>query len=327
MKSALITGANGQDAFYLTKYLLEKNYCVVLTTRKYNKLFVSNLINEIGDVAIENKNLYVRESSITNKEEISELFREFVFHEIYNLGGQSNVVESFDKKDLSENDPICAFNNLIYSMKYSDSEIKLFQASSSEMFEDVGREKINEHTKLNPLSPYAIGKARVHEKLINLRDKENLFIVSGIMFNHESPRRSSKYLFGYLADEILKISNDKSKKLKISNLNTVRDWGFSGDYVDAMWKTLNHNMPDDYIISTGKSYSVKEIIEHSFKIFDLNYEEFVIEDYNKMRSYDILEKYSDPSKIKNILSWTAGLDGIDVITYIINEKKKYEKLY
>ena len=142
------------------------------------------------------------------------------------------------------------------------------------------------------------------------------------MFNHESPRRTSKYLFGFLAEEVLKISNDKSKKLKISNLNTVRDWGFSGDYVDAMWKTLNHNRPDDYIISTGKSYSVKEIIEHSFKIFDLNYEDFVIEEYNKMRSYDILEKYSDPSKIKNILSWTAGLDGKDVITYMINEKKK-----
>ncbi len=322
MKFALITGANGQDAFYLTKYLLEKNYCVVLTTRNYDKLFIGNIINEIGDIAIENKNLFLRELSINNKEEISELFREFVFHEIYNLGGQSNVVESFNKKDLSENDPIRSFNNLIYSMKYSDSEIKLFQATSSEMFKDVGREKINENTKLNPLSPYAIGKARVHEKLISLRDQENLFLVSGIMFNHESPRRTSKYLFGFLAEEVLKISNDKSKKLKISNLNTVRDWGFSADYVDAMWKTLNHNRPDDYIISTGKSYSVKEIIEHSFKIFDLNYEDFVIEEYNKMRSYDILEKYSDPSKIKNILSWTAGLDGKDVITYMINEKKK-----
>ena len=322
MKTALVTGAKGQDAFYLTKYLLEKDYCVVLTTRNYDKLFIRNLIYEIGEIAHENKNLFFRELSLINKEKISELFNEFIFHEIYNLGGQSNVVESFHMEEVSENEPINGFNNLIYNIQKSDHEIKLFQATSSEMFEDVGREKINEYTKLNPLSPYAIGKAKVHEALINFRDQENLFLVSGIMFNHESPRRTSKYLFGYLAEEVLKISNDKSKKLKISNLNTVRDWGFSADYVDAMWKTLNHNRPDDYIISTGKSYSVKEIIEHSFKIFDLNYEDFVIEEYNKMRSYDILEKYSDPSKIKNILSWTAGLDGKDVITYMINEKKK-----
>ena len=322
MKTALVTGAKGQDAFYLTKYLLEKDYCVVLTTRNYDKLFISNLIYEIGEIAHENKNLFFRELSLINKEKISELLNEFIFHEIYNLGGQSNVVESFHMEEVSENEPINGFNNLIYNIQKSDHEIKLFQATSSEMFEDVGREKINEYTKLNPLSPYAIGKAKVHEALINFRDQENLFLVSGIMFNHESPRRTSKYLFGYLAEEVLKISNDKSKKLKISNLNTVRDWGFSADYVDAMWKTLNHNRPDDYIISTGKSYSVKEIIEHSFKIFDLNYEDFVIEEYNKMRSYDILEKYSDPSKIKNILSWTAGLDGKDVITYMINEKKK-----
>ena len=322
MKTALVTGAKGQDAFYLTKYLLEKDYCVVLTTRNYDKLFIRNLIYEIGEIAHENKNLFFRELSLINKEKISELFNEFIFHEIYNLGGQSNVVESFHMEEVSENEPINGFNNLIYNIQKSDYEIKLFQATSSEMFEDVGREKINEYTKLNPLSPYAIGKAKVHEALINFRDQENLFLVSGIMFNHESPRRTSKYLFGYLAEEVLKISNDKTKKLKISNLNTVRDWGFSADYVDAMWKTLNHNRPDDYIISTGKSYSVKEIIEHSFKIFDLNYEDFVIEEYNKMRSYDILEKYSDPSKIKNILSWTAGLDGKDVITYMINEKKK-----
>lgn len=322
MKTALVTGAKGQDAFYLTKYLLEKDYCVVLTTRNYDKLFISNLIYEIGEIAHENKNLFFRELSLINKEKISELLNEFIFHEIYNLGGQSNVVESFHMEEVSENEPINGFNNLIYNIQKSDHEIKLFQATSSEMFEDVGREKINEYTKLNPLSPYAIGKAKVHEALINFRDQENLFLVSGIMFNHESPRRTSKYLFGFLAQEVLKISNDKSKKLKISNLNTVRDWGFSADYVDAMWKTLNHNRPDDYIISTGKSYSVKEIIEHSFKIFDLNYEDFVIEEYNKMRSYDILEKYSDPSKIKNILSWTAGLDGKDVITYMINEKKK-----
>ena len=322
MKTALVTGAKGQDAFYLTKYLLEKDYCVVLTTRNYDKLFISNLIYEIGEIAHENKNLFFRELSLINKEKISELLNEFIFHEIYNLGGQSNVVESFHMEEVSENEPINGFNNLIYNIQKSDHEIKLFQATSSEMFEDVGREKINEYTKLNPLSPYAIGKAKVHEALINFRDQENLFLVSGIMFNHESPRRTSKYLFGFLAQEVLKISNDKSKKLKISNLNTVRDWGFSADYVDAMWKTLNHNRPDDYIISTGKSYSVKEIIEHSFKIFDLNYEDFVIEEYNKMRSYDILEKSSDPSKIKNILSWTAGLDGKDVITYMINEQKK-----
>tara|TARA_A100001015_G_C15041430_1_gene739906 strand:+ start:837 stop:1817 length:981 start_codon:yes stop_codon:yes gene_type:complete len=324
-KTALITGARGQDAFYLGKLLLSKNYVVVLLTRNNSDTYFKKVFFEYGNIATENRNIFVREIDCTNLDLLRSVFNEFEIDEIYNLGGQSSVLDSFIHPTLSNEQPLTIFNNFLKIIKEVNNEIKMFQASSSEIFEDAGKVKINEHSKLKALSPYAEGKLKVHEKILEEKNKGKLFLVSGIMFNHESVKRSKKYLFGYLSDTVLKIKDKEIDNFEISNLNTVRDWGYSEEYVEAMWKTLNFESPDTYIISTGISYTVKEIIEHALGLFNLKIENHVIETLDRKRYYDVLEKYSDPSKINKKLSWKANYDGKKVIELIINEKIKKGK--
>ena len=324
-KTALITGARGQDAFYLGKLLLSKNYIVALLTRNNSDTYFKKVFFEYGNIAIENRNIFVREIDCTNLDLLRSVFKEFEIDEIYNLGGQSSVLDSFNHPTLSNEQPLIIFDNFLKIIKEVNNEIKMFQASSSEIFEDAGKVKINEHSKLKALSPYAEGKLKVHEKILEEKNKGKLFLVSGIMFNHESVKRSKKYLFGYLSDTVLKIKDKEIDSFEISNLNTVRDWGYSEEYVEAMWKTLNFESSDTYIISTGISYTVKEIIEHALGLFNLKIENHVIEKFDKKRNYDVLEKYSDPSKINKKLSWKANYDGKKVIELIINEKIKKKK--
>lgn len=323
MKSALITGANGQDAFYLTRFLLGKGYKVVLTSRKLSSSFYNDFCNELGDKAIINTNVFVVDNYIFQNNEVCDLIEEHKIDEIYNLGGHSSVASSFDiDKSNVFDEPLSIFNKLIGCIKSTKKEVRLFQASSSEMFKDAGDDFLDELSELKANSPYAEGKLRIHEKLKEYRTKNGLYLVSGIMFNHESPRRPNEYLFSQISKKVVEISRGQRENLYISNLNTVRDWGYSPEFVEAMWKTLNTDSPEDYIISTGKSYSVEEIIDYSFKLFDLDYREYTIEKFNKLREYDVLKKYSNPEKIYNKLSWKAKHDGLDVMGLIINERVK-----
>tara|TARA_B100001250_G_scaffold286226_1_gene248237 strand:+ start:2229 stop:3194 length:966 start_codon:yes stop_codon:yes gene_type:complete len=321
MKTALITGAKGQDAYYLTKLLLKKNYRVLLTTRKYDQTYFNQFIKSLNKLAIQDENIFIKEVDYLNFNSINVFFDKYNIEEIYNLTGQSNVLFSFKSKKVSAEEPIIIFENFINLISRSENKIKFFQATTSEIFQDIGKEKINEESPVNAISPYAIGKLDIHNKLNEVRQERNLFLVSGIMFNHESPRRSDNYLFGYIAKKIKEIQDGKINSFEISNLETVRDWGYSGDFVDAMWQSLNFSEPDDYIISTGKSYSVEEILDHSFTSLDLNYKDHIIEKYNSNRDYDVLEKYSDPSKINEKLGWKAKFDGKSVIDMMINVNK------
>ncbi len=321
MKTALITGGKGQDAYYLTELLLKKNYRVVLTTRKYDQTYFSQFIKSLNKLAIQEKNIFIKEVDYFNFDSVNILFDKYNVEEIYNLTGQSNVVLSFDAKKVSAEEPLIIFDNFINLINKSENRIKFFQATTSEIFKDIGKKKINEESPLDAISPYAIGKLNLHDKLNEVREERDLFLVSGIMFNHESPRRSDNYLFGYIAKKVNEIKEGKINSFEISNLATVRDWGYSGDYVDAMWQSLNSSEPDDYIISTGKSYSVEEILDHSFTSLDLNYKDHIIEKYNSNRDYDVLEKYSDPSKINEKLGWKAKFDGKSVIDMMINVNK------
>jgi len=323
MKSALITGAKGQDAFYLARFLLGIDYKVVLTSRKLSSSFYNNFCNELGDKAIINTNVFIVDNDILKNNEVFDIIEEHKIDEIYNLGGHSSVASSFNtNKSNVIDEPLYVFNKLIDCIKSTKKEIRLFQASSSEMFKDVGDDILDELSEIKASSPYAEGKLKIHEKLKEYRTESGLYLVSGIMFNHESPRRPDEYLFSQISKKVIEISRGLRENLYISNLNTVRDWGYSPEFVEAMWKTLNTDSPEDYIISTGKSYSVEEIINYSFKLFDLDYREYTIEKFNKLREYDVLKKYSNPEKIYNKLSWKAKYDGLDVIGLIINERRK-----
>ena len=320
MKTALITGANGQDAFYLTKFLLQKNYRIVLTTRRLISDFFTQFCIDLGDLSLKNNNTIIIESKDFEYKEIKNIITQYEISEIYNLGGHSNVVNSFKNPSLIIKDPLKNFETLTKIIIDLGSHIKLFQASSSEMFKDIGNGLLDENSKFNPLSPYANGKLKVHKKLIENRLKHDLYMVSGIMFNHESIRRSENYLFSHIAGNVGKIINGSKEKFRVSNLKTVRDWGYSPEFVEAMWKSLNTKDPDDYIISTGRSFSVQEILEYSFSIYNLDYEDFIYETYNENRKYDVLQKYSNPEKIYQKLSWKAKFNGKDIIRILIESK-------
>lgn len=318
MKTALITGAHGQDAFYLTKFLLTKNYKIILTTRDKKKEFLQYLNKCFYSYLKEKNQIQLIEIDYLSEDKINNLLSVFKPDEIYNLTGHSNVISSFKSPNLVKKEPTIIFNNFIKAIKKNNNEIRFFQASTSEIFQDINEGRLNEDSKKKASTPYAIGKLKAHNKLITTRDQTDLFLVSGIMFNHESLIRSNDYLFGYIADSIKKIKNGEQDKFYISNLNTVRDWGYSEEFVEAMWLSLNSDKPDDYVISTGKSYSVGEILDTGFKTAGLDYKNHTREVFNQNRSYDVEKKYSDPSKIYKNLSWRASLDGIDIIKKIVS---------
>jgi len=322
MKKAIVTGARGQDAYYLTKLLLSKNYEVILTTRKKDNSFYRYLKENFKSFITKESQLRYLEVDCLNESEVLNLVSKNEIDEIYNLTGHSNIVSSFKSPNSAKNEPVKVFNNFIKAIKSSEKETRFFQASTSEIFKDIGTDLIDENSETKATSPYAIGKLKVHNLLQKTRDETGMYLVSGIMFNHESLIRNKDYLFGYIAHSINEIKEGKIDKFYISNLNTVRDWGYSEDFVQAMWLSLNNNLPTDYIISTGKSYSVKEILHAAFKEVGLNYQDYIIEKFDLTRSYDIEKKYSNPSKIYKELSWKAKLDGVEVIKKIVNYEVK-----
>ena len=323
MKTALITGAHGQDAFFLTKFLLTKNYKLILTTRTKKKDYLQYLKKAFKNYLKEEDQIQLIEIDYLSQEKVDNLVGEFKPHEIYNLTGHSNVITSFKSPNLVKNEPTIIFNNFINAIKKNKTESRFFQASTSEIFKDTGDRRLNEESQTKGTTPYSMGKLKAHNELRATRDKTGLFLVSGIMFNHESLIRSNDYLFGYVANNIKKIKNGEVDKFYISNLNTVRDWGYSAEFVEAMWLSLNADKPDDYVISTGQSFSVEEILYTGFKTAGLDYKDYTSEVFNQNRSYDVEKKYSDPSKIHKNLSWKASLNGKDIIKKIVfNELDK-----
>ncbi len=324
MKRALITGAHGQDAFFLTKLLLSKNYKVKITTRNKNNSQLKYLNKVFKNYIKEKNQIQISQIDYLNSEKVNSLVNEFNPHEIYNLTGHSNVITSFKSPNLVKNEPTIIFNNFINAIKENKIESRFFQASTSEIFKDIGDGLLNEESETKASTPYSLGKLKAHNQLRTTRDETGLFLVSGIMFNHESLIRSNDYLFGYVASNIRKIKNGEINKFFISNLDTVRDWGYSEEFVEAMWLSINAKKAEDYIISTGKSFSVKEILDEGFKTAGLDYKDYTREVFNQHRAYDIEKKYSDPSKIYKNLSWKANLDGKDIIKKIVLNELNHE---
>lgn len=319
MKSAFISGAFGQDAYFLTELLLSKGYKVNLSTRKLNNKIKKILENRYSSLKFNSQQLIFTELNLLDRKLVVDFFKKNNFDEVYNLAGQSNVLKSFLEPKISENDPLKIYNNLIEGMLQSKKYIKLFQATSSEIFEDCNNKKIDEKTKLNPKSPYAIGKAKVHLEIEKTRKQNDIFAVSGIMFNHESELRNNNYLFGYIVSNLALIIKKEINTFSLSNLNTIRDWGYAKEYVNAMWIILNSSEASDYIISTGKSYSVQEIINCAFNEVNLDYSKHINIVNNPQRSYDVLKKFTNPEKIYKDLFWKAQIDGIDVMKLMIKK--------
>ena len=265
VKTALITGISGQDGAYLAKLLLEKKYKVIGTDRRSARS-VNWRLNRLG---IENKIIH-EEMELGEIYEIQRVFKKYKFDEVYNLAAQSFVATSFSSPINTANITGLGSLRILETIRTLNPKIKFYQASSSEMFGDVINKFQNEETPFNPQSPYAISKLFSHYLTKNYRDSYNLYAVSGILFNHESPLRGEEFVTRKIIKGLINILHNKIPFLELGNLYAKRDWGYAKEYVEAMWLMLQQKKPEDFVISTGKTYSIKEFINHATNYLNMD---------------------------------------------------------
>ena len=301
-KTALITGISGQDGAYLAKFLLKKNYKVIGTDRRSARSNNWRLI----ELNIENK-VILEDLDITEINNLIRIFQKYNIDEIYNLAAQSFVKSSFDNPIQTSLVNAMAPLSFLEIIRNQKKKIKFYQASTSEMFGKHKINKQNEKTNFHPRSPYATSKTFAHYSVQNYREAYNIFAVSGILFNHESPLRGEEFITRKITIGLAKIMLGKQKKIKLGNIYAKRDWGFAGDYVEAMWKMMQNKIPKDYVIATGQNHSVKDFINMTTKIQNLKTQwvgkglnEKLINKLNKKIIIEIDKKYFRPTEVENL---------------------------
>jgi GDPmannose 4,6-dehydratase len=298
MPTALITGITGQDGSYLAELLLGKGYQVVGMVRRSSTETMERLEHIQDDLLITQGDLHDQSSMVA-------MIEEFKPDEVYNLAAQSFVPTSWNQPLLTGEVTGLGVTRLLEAIRLVNPKIKFYQASSSEMFGKVVEVPQKESTPLYPRSPYGVAKVYGHWITINYRESFDMFATSGILFNHESPRRGLEFVTRKISHMVAKIKLGQSKELRLGNLESQRDWGFAGDYVEAMWMMLQHSHADNFVIGTGKTHSVREFCELAFGHVGLNYEDYVVQDPRFYRPAEVDLLISDPSKARKELGWTA----------------------
>ncbi|HEY0667943.1 MAG TPA: GDP-mannose 4,6-dehydratase [Sphingobacteriaceae bacterium] len=314
MKKALICGVSGQDGSYLAQYLLERDYIIYGASRDAQASAFSNL-KKLG---IKDK---INLISLNTNDFINtlECITKIKPDEIYNLAGQSSVRLSFHQPHETYESISTGNLNLLEAVRFSNLPIKIYNAGSSECFGD-SLIPSNESTIFHPRSPYAIAKAAAFWQIDNYREAYNIFACTGILFNHESPLRPDHFVTKKIVAAACRIYNDKSKKLSLGNINIERDWGWAPEYVEAMWLMMQQDTPQDYIIATGKSHTLKEFINRTFNSLDLDWEEHVLIDEVLRRPTDLQIGRADPSKANRELNWKAKYDLNMIIERMIEDE-------
>lgn len=298
MKVALITGITGQDGSYLAELLLEKGYKVVGIKRRTSIISTSRI-----DHLFENPNFVLEYGNMIDSGNLHRLLMTHRPDEIYNLAAQSHVRVSFDTPQETADFVGMGTLRLLEAMRNVCPQTKFYQASSSEMFGDNPENPQRETTRLMPASPYACAKVFAHNICRNYRESYGMHISSGILFNHESPRRGETFVTRKITRAAARIKLGLQDKLYLGNLEAKRDWGYAGDYVKAMWLMLQQENPDDYVIATGETYSVQQFLETTFKIADLKIEDHVEIDKRLFRPHEVPLLLGDPTKAKEKLNW------------------------
>jgi GDPmannose 4,6-dehydratase len=311
-KVALITGVSGQDGSYLADLLLSKGYEVHGIIRRSSTFNTERLEHHIQNPEVFNNKFFLHYGDLTDGSAIEKLFYKHNFDEIYNLGAQSHVRVSFDIPVYTgETVGIGALNMLEVIRSYEENtgkKIRYYQASSSEMFGKVQEVPQKETTPFYPRSPYGCAKVYAHWLTVNYRESYDIHASCGILFNHESPRRGETFVTRKITRAVGRIYHGLQKKLYLGNLDALRDWGFAGDYVNAMWLMLQQDNADDYIIATGKMISVREFCQKSFARYGMNYEDYVEVDSKYYRPAEVDQLLGDPSKAKKKLGWNLEVD-------------------
>jgi GDPmannose 4,6-dehydratase len=307
MKKAVITGITGQDGSYLADLLLSKGYEVHGIIRRSSSFNTSRIEHHMNNPEVYNKTLFLHYGDLTDYNTISNVINKHNPDEFYNLGAQSHVRVSFDAPVYTgEVGGIGTLNILEAIREYEQrigKKIRYYQASSSEMFGKVQEVPQKETTPFYPRSPYGCAKAYAHYLTVNYRESYEMHASCGILFNHESPRRGETFVTRKITRAVGRIYHGLQDKLYLGNLDAMRDWGFAGDYVEAMWLMLQQDKPDDYVVATGKMYSVREFCQKAFAKYDMNYEKYVEIDPRYYRPAEVDQLLGDPTKAMNNLSW------------------------
>jgi GDPmannose 4,6-dehydratase len=306
-KVALITGVSGQDGSYLADFLLGKGYEVHGIIRRSSSFNTARLEHIIQNPEINNKTFFLHYGDLTDYTTIEKLINKCKPTEVYNLGAQSHVRVSFDVPVYTGETVGLGTLNVLESIRsYQDitgTQVRYYQASSSEMYGKVQEVPQKESTPFYPRSPYGCAKVYAHHLTVNYRESYGIHGSCGILFNHESPRRGETFVTRKITRAVGRIYQGLQKKLYLGNLDALRDWGYAGDYVEAMWMMLQQDEPDDYVIATGKMISVREFCQKAFARYSMNYEDYVEIDPKYFRPAEVDQLLGDPSKAKEKLGW------------------------
>jgi GDPmannose 4,6-dehydratase len=314
-KVALICGVSGQDGSYLAQLLLCKGYSVFGTSRDVQ-----------GSGFINLKQLGINEQ-IQFISMVPEDFRSVLValrksnpDEIYYLAGQSSVGLSFEQPAETIQSITLGMLNILEGCRMMDKQIKLYHAGSGECFGDTQGKPANEQTPFSPMSPYAVAKSSAYWLVNNYRDAYGLFACTGILFNHESPLRPERFVTQKIIRGVKRIAQGSSEKLKLGRLDIARDWGWAPEYVDAMWRMLQHDQAQDFVIATGVTMTLEGFVNTAFEEANLNWQDHVIQDHSLFRPTDLAIGRADPSKAEKLLHWQASTRGVDVV------KKMYQSI-
>ena len=311
MKKALITGITGQDGSYLAELLLSKGYQVTgMVRRASTETFdrIAHFKDQVG----------LRQADLLDQFSLVKLLDEVQPDEIYNLAAMSFVPTSWNQPVLTGEFTALGVTKLLEAMRMVCPKARFYQASSSEMFGKVIETPQTETTPFYPRSPYGVAKAYGHFITVNYRESYNLFASSGILFNHESPRRGKEFVTRKITDAVARIKLGSLKELRMGNLDAKRDWGFAGDYVRAMWLMLQQDVADDFVVATGETHSVREFLQIAFSHVGLNYEDYVVIDPEFIRPAEVELLLGNPAKAKAQLGWKPAVSFPQLVTMMVD---------
>jgi GDPmannose 4,6-dehydratase len=322
-KKALITGITGQDGSYLADFLLGKGYDVFGMVRR-SSMEKFDRIDHIKD------RIHIKQADLLDQYSIIKLLEEVQPDEIYNLAAMSFVPTSWTQPVLTAEFTAVGVTRMLEAVRAVNPRARFYQASSSEMFGKVKEIPQSEDTPFHPRSPYGVAKAYGHWITVNYRESYDIFGVSGILFNHESPRRGLEFVTRKVTYNAAKIKLGMAKELRMGNLDSKRDWGFAGDYVKAMWMMLQQPEAEDFVIATGETHSVKELVEMAFSYLDLDYKDFVVIDRCFKRPAEVDLLIGDSSKAKKKLGWEPNVNFENLVKMMVDAdlellKKEYNK--
>jgi GDPmannose 4,6-dehydratase len=303
MRRALISGITGQDGSYLAELLLEKGYEVHGLIRRSSSFSTGRIEHLYKDPHDEDVRLFLHYSDLSDASSLITTLNKVRPDEVYNLGAQSHVKVSFEMPEFTADSTAMGNLRLLEAIRHVDHEVRFYQAGSSEMFGQVVERPQTELTPFRPRSPYAVSKVFAHQMTIQYREAYGIFATNGILFNHESPRRGATFVTRKVTRGVAAIVAGKLDKLYMGNLDAQRDWGYAPEYVEAMWRMLQHDTPDDFVVATGEMHTVREFVELAFSLAGLDWREHVVIDPRYFRPTEVDELCGDASKARQVLGW------------------------